>query len=183
MGAMFYFCHIPDKEAYLSERYKSDIGRWSRPLQEVSPLPTLQWITSADDPRMVIYRHKDRRNHAEFERQVRDIAGRLLHKEAAAMPRSWRQLPCPVKVHYSWDCLQRLLDARRDGREFAFEGTTQRRSVNYVVAYPKPQPIALARLPVLVLDGLGAAQNIGQILRTAFHFGVTSILASTLSEK
>ncbi|CAK9003690.1 23S rRNA (guanosine-2'-O-)-methyltransferase RlmB (23S rRNA (guanosine2251 2'-O)-methyltransferase) (23S rRNA Gm2251 2'-O-methyltransferase) [Durusdinium trenchii] len=192
------------------------IGRWSRPLQEVSPLPTLQWITSADDPRMVIYRHKDRRNHAEFERQVRDIAGRLLHKEAAAMPRSWRQLPCPVKVHYSWDCLQRLLDARRDGREvkvesvllsndvddeqrklagqcceqvlvadrelieaeFAFEGTTQRRSVNYVVAYPKPQPIALARLPVLVLDGLGAAQNIGQILRTAFHFGVTSILAS-----
>ena len=27
------------------------------------------------------------------------------------------------------------------------------------------------RLPVLVLDGLGAAQNIGQILRTAFHLG------------
>ena len=24
MGAMFYFCHIPDKEAYLSERYKSE---------------------------------------------------------------------------------------------------------------------------------------------------------------
>lgn len=76
-------------------------------------------------------------------------------------------------------------------------------SVNYVVAYPMPQSIALARTgaesemsecliwehvwqdacvsiiwstlvcrpPVLVLDGLGAAQNIGQILRTAFHLG------------
>ncbi|CAL1155706.1 unnamed protein product [Cladocopium goreaui] len=125
-------------------------------------------------------------------------------------------MPCPVRVHYSWDCLRRLLDAREAGREvkvdsillssdvddelkrlagqccehifiadralieaeFAFEGTTQRRSVNYVVAYPIPQPLDLARLPVLVLDGLGAAQNIGQILRTAFHLGVTSVLAS-----
>ncbi|CAL1155708.1 unnamed protein product [Cladocopium goreaui] len=163
---------------------------------------------------MVMYRHRDRRNHPEFERQTRQIVGQVLTDKV--LPASFRKMPCPVRVHYSWDCLRRLLDAREAGREvkvdsillssdvddelkrlagqccehifiadralieaeFAFEGTTQRRSVNYVVAYPIPQPLDLARLPVLVLDGLGAAQNIGQILRTAFHLGVTSVLAS-----
>merc|ERR1719362_1258098 len=62
--------------------------------------------------------------------------------------------------------------------EFASEGTTQRRSVNFVVAHPVPLPVSGIKAPVLVLDGLGAAQNVGQVLRTAFHLGVTSVMAS-----
>ena len=49
--------------------------------------------------------------------------------------------------------------------------------MNYVVAYPVAQPIEMLQLPLLVLDGLSSAQNIGQVLRTAYHLGVTSVLA------
>ncbi|CAJ1354367.1 unnamed protein product [Effrenium voratum] len=191
--------------------WRRGAGRWARH-NGAGEIPEVHWIAGADDLQAVIYRHRDRRNHPEYERQVRAIASNVLQTE---VPLSLRKLQCPVRVHYSWDCLRRLLQAKAAGRrievdsvllcepsneelrlaasassrvlqadrklieaEFAFEGTTQKRSVNYVVAYPVPQPLALARPPVLVLDGLGAQQNIGQVLRTAYHLGVTSVLVS-----
>eukprot|EP00439_Symbiodinium_sp_Y106_P038649 s3840_g4.t1 len=188
----------------------------SLPLWPAQATPTLQMVTSADDPRVVIYRHKARRNHPEYQRQVRALAEKALNLEAGAATRRLKELDCQARVHYSWDCLRRLLQARSAGRsvevhsvllasdaddslrslaarcgaplfvaepeliqaEFASEGTTQKRSVNYVVAYPLPRPLSSMRPPVLVLDGLGASQNVGQVLRTAYHLGVTTVLVS-----
>ena len=75
--------------------------------------PVAQWVAEASDPRLALYRQKGRRDEQEVERQARQVL-QGLQLEA---PRSWRRWPCQVKVHYSWQCLRRLLDARRVGRQ------------------------------------------------------------------
>ena len=106
-------------------RGRRSVGRWA-PFR--GPRPVLQWVAEASDPRLALYRHKDRRccaprglqglgarNQADFDRQARQAAERVLGGPAAGP--SWRHWPCQVKVHYSWDCLRRLLAARQAGRE------------------------------------------------------------------
>lgn len=207
--------------------------RWDKPLPALRPfsvralqalLPTapqfagreVVHIKSADDPLTAIYRTKTRRDHGEYQRQVRKLSAQALGQHFARFEPALQRLECPVCVHYSWGCLKRLLEAREIGRsvlvdsvlvptcvedsllqiafaaaptvlmaeveliqdEFSSEGSSQEGSVNYVVAHPVSTPLQELRPPFLVLDGLGAAQNIGQILRTAYHLGITSVVAS-----
>lgn len=48
----------------------------------------------------------------------------------------------------------------------------------FVVGFPVSRPLVLMQPPFLVLDDLNTPFNVGEILRNAYHFGVTSVLAS-----
>lgn len=52
---------------------------------------------------------------------------------------------------------------------------------SFVVACPVSKPLARLRPPLVVLDGLESPQSIGQILRTAAHLGVSSVVATPTS--
>lgn len=66
------------------------------------------------------------------------------------------------------------------------EGTNHRRAggasqtvcCRFAVACPISLPLPSLKPPFLVLDGLSSGANVGQILRTAFHLGVNSVIAS-----
>jgi len=169
--------------------------------------------------------------------------------------RPLRCLGCVVDIHYTWDCLQQLVDARHAGHHISvasvilpegteeelvalalavvsdvfiiprqlfiaefgqdaswqeqtkegsdtshstgdcssesmqlplgtrspwrrFEGGGSRGTCRYAVACPISVPLEEMRPPLVVLDGLTSSSNVGQILRSAFHLGVTSVVAS-----
>ena len=48
----------------------------------------------------------------------------------------------------------------------------------FLVAFPCSTPIAEMTPPFVVLDGLNSASNVGQVLRTAYHLGINSVIAS-----
>ena len=48
----------------------------------------------------------------------------------------------------------------------------------FLVAFPCSIPIAEMVPPFVVLDGLNSASNVGQVLRTAYHLGVNSVIVS-----
>jgi len=191
-------------------------------------LTQLSNVNDASDPRVAIYRNRARRDHREYQTQVRILADRAQtqrglspHPQAHGKQRELplRKLESVVGVHYSWDCLRRLHQAQQAGhsilvdsiliptctaehlvelaasiapsvfvadpalidQEFAFEGSNERGQCKYVVAFPIPRPISELQAPLVILDDLGSAQNIGQILRTAYHFGITSIVATQSS--
>lgn len=62
-----------------------------------------------------------------------------------------------------------------------YEGGAAKSTVRFAVAFPVTQPLAEMRPPFVILDGLSSASNIGQILRTAYHFGVVSVVAARAS--
>lgn len=51
----------------------------------------------------------------------------------------------------------------------------------FAVAYPIPCPLAEMRPPFVVLDGLGSAMNVGQLVRSAQLLGITSFVVSDAS--
>jgi len=64
------------------------------------------------------------------------------------------------------------------GAEFAQEGSSRKETCNYVVACPLSKPLKEMQPPFVVLDGIGSSQNVGQILRTAYHLGINSVVVS-----
>eukprot|EP00434_Breviolum_minutum_P034112 symbB.v1.2.030184.t1/scaffold3354.1/size58575/5 len=48
----------------------------------------------------------------------------------------------------------------------------------FLVAFPCSAPIAEMIPPFVVLDGLNSASNVGQVLRSAYHLGINSVIAS-----
>ena len=48
----------------------------------------------------------------------------------------------------------------------------------FLVAFPCSTPIAEMIPPFVVLDGLNSASNVGQVLRSAYHLGINSVIAS-----
>merc|ERR1719265_1326490 len=54
-------------------------------------------------------------------------------------------------------------------------------SCTYLTAYPVSKVLSQMQPPFLILDELESPRNIGQILRTAVHLGVTSVVASRTS--
>ncbi|CAL1151863.1 unnamed protein product [Cladocopium goreaui] len=48
----------------------------------------------------------------------------------------------------------------------------------FLVAFPCSIPIAEMVPPFVVLDGLNSASNVGQVLRTAYHLGINSVIVS-----
>eukprot|EP00438_Fugacium_kawagutii_P007325 Skav235719 [mRNA] locus=scaffold280:609354:610232:+ [translate_table: standard] len=48
----------------------------------------------------------------------------------------------------------------------------------FLVAFPYSTPIADMTPPFVVLDGLNSASNVGQVLRSAYHLGINSVIAS-----
>lgn len=72
--------------------------------------------------------------------------------------------------------------AQRPGRSWRrYEGGAAQSTVRYAVVFPLSTPLVRMRPPFLVLDGLTSATNIGQILRTAYHLGVVSVVVSRAS--
>ncbi|CAE8694864.1 unnamed protein product [Polarella glacialis] len=217
--------------------------------QSTGPSPEVIHVTDPGDPRLVLYRQKRRRgkhDEAEHDAQVRiltlrasaasaehlqdaEAASRSLPGETSALPTSRSskgktesESECVVGLHYSWDCLRRLGEARAAGRsvlvdsllapctgpengpsqkllslatglvpviytvepkvfqsEFQSKEAGQAASAcSFAVAYPVSQPLLALRPPILVLDEVESARNIGEILRSALHLGVTSVVAS-----
>ncbi|CAJ1361075.1 unnamed protein product [Effrenium voratum] len=48
----------------------------------------------------------------------------------------------------------------------------------FLVAFPCSSPLAQMKPPFVILDGLNSASNVGQVLRTAYHLGITSVVAA-----
>lgn len=48
----------------------------------------------------------------------------------------------------------------------------------FLVAFPYSTPIRDMKPPFVVLDGLNSASNVGQVLRSAYHLGINSVIAS-----
>ncbi|CAK0879233.1 unnamed protein product, partial [Prorocentrum cordatum] len=123
---------------------------------------------------------------------------------------------CRVDVHYSWDCLRRLCQAREEAGKTIYvdsvvvpedapeellrlawtsspkvysvgkklmvkhvcaEGSG-RNSCMFTTIFPVSRPLAALRAPVIVLEDAESASVVGQILRTAYHFGVDSAVVS-----
>lgn len=166
-------------------------------------------ITDPEDARLALYRLPEKRNPVEYNRQVDALTTRAIHEAALEMPSA-----CNTDVHYSWDCLRRLQQAREAGKEitvssvlvpagtpedlislarivspdiysvdralmgqFSTEGS-RNNFCHFVTAFPFSRPLKALRPPFLVLDDLESSHTIGQIIRTAYHFGVDSIVAS-----
>ena len=51
----------------------------------------------------------------------------------------------------------------------------------FLVAFPHSTPISEMEPPFVVLDGLNSSSNVGQILRSAYHLGINSVIASPSS--
>lgn len=175
-------------------------------------------MSDPSDSRLALYRAKLRRDPVEYPAQARALAMRALGTQLPAQV-PLRRMDCVVGVHYGRECLQRLRDARRSGRDIVvhsvllpeaaagslaglaeevcadvfevsnamYEAEFQRegsdhpavpRMCSFVVAYPVQRPLRDLRPPFLVFDGTGSPENVGQILRTAFHLGVCSVVAS-----
>lgn len=66
-------------------------------------------VTDAGDPRAALYRPEGCRDEGEYSRQVQMLMSRALAKDQA-------EGKCATGVHYSWDCLRRLIEARATGR-------------------------------------------------------------------
>ncbi|CAE8614262.1 unnamed protein product [Polarella glacialis] len=61
--------------------------------------------------------------------------------------------------------------------DFANEGS-RKNNCHFVAAFPVSQQLSVLKPPYVVLDGIGSSHNIGQILRTAYHFGIDSVILS-----
>ena len=59
-----------------------------------------------------------------------------------------------------------------------YEGGAARSTCRFVVVFPPSVPLSLMDPPFVILDGLNSASNVGQVLRTAYHLGVNSVVAS-----
>lgn len=55
------------------------------------------------------------------------------------------------------------------------------KTCNFALAFPVQQELEALSPPYVILDGLVSSQNVGQILRTAYHLGVTSVVSSRSS--
>lgn len=62
-----------------------------------------------------------------------------------------------------------------------FENGGLHSSVRFALACPISRELRCLRPPYLVLDGLSSDNNVGQIMRTAYSLGVTSVLVSKAS--
>ena len=51
----------------------------------------------------------------------------------------------------------------------------------FLLAFPRSTPICEMEPPFVVLDGLNSSSNVGQILRSAYHLGINSVIASPSS--
>ena len=59
-----------------------------------------------------------------------------------------------------------------------YEGGAAKSTCRFAVVFPPSTPLVLMEPPFVILDGLSSASNVGQILRTAYHLGINSVVAS-----
>lgn len=63
----------------------------------------------------------------------------------------------------------------------AAEAAADEVPVRFATAFPVPRPLAEMRPPFVVLDGLGSAMNVGQVVCSAFQLGISSFIVSRTS--
>jgi len=67
-------------------------------------------------------------------------------------------------------------------REFQWKAAGKAAAAcSFAVAFPVSRPLAGLQPPFVVLDDVRNSRNIGEILRTAAHLGITSVIASRAS--
>eukprot|EP00439_Symbiodinium_sp_Y106_P067382 s2320_g11.t1 len=206
-------------------------------------------VTDPDDFRVAIYKGRSVRNASAYDAQIRAIAEDFLQTGSrsgcADSDRGQPKRLQPIKkmgllvdVHYSWDCLGQLREARSAGfpvhvasvllpldtpnellaiasevastvyvmepelllqgfqqdvpwtKDMAtsnattrsvwrrYEGGAAKSTCRFAVVFPPSTPLSLLDPPYVILDGLNSASNVGQVLRTAYHLGITSVVAS-----
>lgn len=162
-------------------------------------------ITEVSDPRVALYRPKSLRDHREYHEQLRAFhRGGLeppsLHGGRRAMVRMLEAIAndCrvkPLSFLTTPDLAQLVLAPRH--REHCLHATVYVAektllddirgqklnagdSILAIVQFPLVSPLdeLIASPPILALDDVRNAENVGSILRTAFCLGITSIVVS-----
>eukprot|EP00928_Gymnodinium_smaydae_P056387 TRINITY_DN39780_c0_g1_i1.p1 TRINITY_DN39780_c0_g1~~TRINITY_DN39780_c0_g1_i1.p1 ORF type:complete len:360 (+),score=57.66 TRINITY_DN39780_c0_g1_i1:28-1107(+) len=167
--------------------------------------PAVVHIGDARDPRVAVYRQKRRQNsggrgtttHVDGRADEDVTRNAVLHYGSECLRRlqAARDLGRPVSVHsvlissVASEAIVELATAaspmvysveptlfRAEFQSKASDDGTQ--ACTFAVTFPVSRPVRDLRPPFLVLDGLSSPRNVGQILRTALHLGVSSIVTS-----
>lgn len=111
-------------------------------------------------------------------RQALEEVGRPVHVDSVLVPEgtSEESIELAAAVSPKVYTMSKMLMAQ----EFSSEGT-RASFCHFVTAFPMSRPLEELQPPFVVLDGLESSHIIGQILRTAYHFGVDSVVASQLA--
>eukprot|EP00929_Paragymnodinium_shiwhaense_P048813 TRINITY_DN24641_c0_g1_i2.p1 TRINITY_DN24641_c0_g1~~TRINITY_DN24641_c0_g1_i2.p1 ORF type:complete len:408 (-),score=63.29 TRINITY_DN24641_c0_g1_i2:832-2055(-) len=227
--------HKASDELQLGE--KSGTGsdsawRVGKPPPEVPLHDSVTHIEDAADARLVLYRQKrrrrdkfDARKDAAMRKEVlREAKGQLLQKmkgegQTCSESADAQLEHLPIELHYGWECLERLIYARRagktfqvhsvlattiapngmlekaaalvpEGRLYVIEPTvfkdefqskatgTSSGACTFLLGFPFERRIEEMQPPFVVLDDLISPRNVGQIMRTAAHLGIHSVIAT-----
>jgi tRNA G18 (ribose-2'-O)-methylase SpoU/glycosyltransferase involved in cell wall biosynthesis len=165
-------------------------------------------IADENDQRVVLYRPKSLRNHVEYHRQLRmlqngkpDQVDPVLHGGRRAMVRMLEAIATTgarIRVHSFLTTPEladnlladRVVAAGLDAPVYVAEKFLLDKirgqklnagdAILAMVTYPLISPLSdlLDNPPILILDNVRNAENVGSILRTAFCLGIRSVVAS-----
>ena len=165
-------------------------------------------ITDPNDKRLALYRPKSLRNHSEYQRQLRfhqseGAEAPCLHGGRRAMVRmleavSMGSLTQPISFLTTVELAQNIILPRYPNdrppipiyvAEKEMIDSVRGQKLNSgdgilaIVRFPTSSNLdqLLNNPPILVLDDVRNAENVGSILRTAFCLGITSVVASRVA--
>ncbi|CAJ1407699.1 unnamed protein product, partial [Effrenium voratum] len=155
----------------------------------------------AEDPRLDVYRQKGEEVWAELKQQARRVAGAAgsapcacdVHYSWACLERLQQAqelgkdvlvgsvlLPSSAsqeEVQLSERCTSLLFQAKGNliDAGLAIKGA-RKNFCRFAVAFPVSKKLSQMKPPYLVIDDVGSSHSLGQILRSAYHFGVDSVV-------
>ena len=162
-------------------------------------------ITEPSDPRVALYRPKSLRDHKEYHEQLRafhvkGLEPPSLHGGRRAIVRMLEALASGSRVKplsflttpdlaqsvlapkHREHCMHAPVYIAKKGRLDDIRGQKLNAgdSILAIVQFPLVAPLdeLIASPPILTLDDVRNAENVGSILRTAFCLGITSIILS-----
>lgn len=176
----------------------------SEPECSASTDRTIIIITDVDDERIQLYRPKSLRDHKLFNNQVTSLRKRgmdpSIHGGRRAMVRMMEAIDDgsvsvqPISFLTNKDLYNTIFEPKIDDFKFpVYVAETQELlntirgqklnsgdSVLAVASFPRSSSLEdiIAHPPILILEDVRNAENIGSMLRTAFCLGITSVVAS-----
>lgn len=168
----------------------------------------IQVISDAEDPRVQLYRPKSLRNHAEYNRQLTSFRESAIEPAVHGGRRAMVRMLEAVSMGAKIEILSFLATRELAGKVIATEKSDEQLnrwkfpiyicdnqevmnatrgqklnagdSILALVQFPMISDLdeLIANPPILILENVRNAENVGSILRTAFCLGIKSVVAS-----